>query len=120
MLFSRFRRAVSSSVIPHSNWWEDFRQDFQYAVRGYYRSPSFAIIIVLTFTFRVGANTTVFTLVDAVMLKMLPVHDPASLIQAFHPQNAASAELDDSFSSQSFSGMSQASNPLVRLFADVP
>ena len=120
MLFERFRRVISKPRVQPSNWWKDFKQDFRYVVRGFYRAPGFAIIIMLTFTFGIGANTTVFTLVDAVMLKMLPVRDPASLIQAFHPQNAASAELDDSFSYRSFVGMSKAENPYVDLFADVP
>src|ERR1043165_36953 len=98
MFFERFRRIIFKARVQPSNWWEDFKQDFRYVVRSFYRAPSFAIIIMLTFTFGIGANITVFTLVDAVMLKMLPVRDPANLIQAFHPQNAASGELDDSFS----------------------
>ena len=42
-------------------------------------SPGFAITVILTIALGIGANTAIFTLVDAVLMKSLPVVDPKAL-----------------------------------------
>ena len=60
-------------------WLEQFRQDIRYAIRQFSKSPGFAITVVLTMALGIGANTAIFTLVHAILMKSLPVSDPKSL-----------------------------------------
>ncbi|HEY6290137.1 MAG TPA: ABC transporter permease [Terriglobia bacterium] len=54
-------------------------QDLRYGFRRLRQSPGFAIVCVITLALGIGANTAIFTLVDAVMLKSLPVANPKEL-----------------------------------------
>lgn len=61
------------------NTLETVCQDLRYGLRQLRRSPGFTLVALLTLALGIGANTAVFTLVDAVMLKSLPVTDPQQL-----------------------------------------
>jgi predicted permease len=54
-------------------------QDLRYALRRLRQSPGFALVCIITLALGIGANTAIFTLVDAVMLKSLPVRNPTEL-----------------------------------------
>ena len=56
-------------------------QDVSYAVRTYRRTPGFAGIAVVIFALAIGANTAIFSLLNALVLRDLPVQDPGSLVQ---------------------------------------
>ena len=58
---------------------ESFFKDVRYALRGMHRSPGFTAVVVLTLALGIGANTAIFSLVEAVMLRDLPVRDPQRL-----------------------------------------
>jgi predicted permease len=63
------------------NWIENFVQDVRYGLRQLRHSPGFTAVAVVTLALGIGANTAIFSLIDAVMLRMLPVEKPGELFQ---------------------------------------
>jgi predicted permease len=61
-------------------------RDLRYAWRGLTRSPLFTTVAVLSIALGIGANTAIFTLVDEVLLRSLPVRDPEQLVLVGSPQ----------------------------------
>jgi hypothetical protein len=53
--------------------------DIKFALRQFAKAPGFAATVILTIALGIGANTAIFTLVHAILLKSLPVANPASL-----------------------------------------
>jgi len=65
------------------NWLYDLAQDAGYTLRQVRKSPGFAGLVVLTLAFGIGANTAIFNVVNGVMLRPLPYHDPSRLAGVF-------------------------------------
>ena len=61
-------------------WLEILLQDLGYGARVLRKNPGFTAVAVLTLALGIGANTAIFTLIDAVMLKTLPVERPGELV----------------------------------------
>src|SRR3982751_3713693 len=57
--------------------------DLRLAIRGLRRSPLFAIVATLSLALGIGANTAIFTLMDQILLRKLPVNDPARLVMLY-------------------------------------
>ena len=60
-------------------WLEQFAADFRYACRMMRRNPGLTLTAVSSLALGIGANTAIFSLMSALLLKSLPVNDPASL-----------------------------------------
>ena len=63
-----------------TRWVEDFFHDSRFAVRGMRRSPVFATAAVLTIAIGVGANTAVWSIMEALMKRALPIERPEQLV----------------------------------------
>jgi macrolide transport system ATP-binding/permease protein len=60
-----------------------FFQDLKYGARLLVKAPAFTAVAALSLALGIGANTTIFTLVNAVLLNPLPVEDPSQLVSVF-------------------------------------
>ncbi|MGH9744277.1 MAG: ADOP family duplicated permease [Candidatus Acidiferrum sp.] len=63
---------------------ETIWQDTRFAIRVFRKSPGFTAVAVLTLALGVGANTAVFSVINGLMLRTLPVRDPGRLVELLH------------------------------------
>jgi predicted permease len=83
--------------------WEALIQDLRYALRVLGKNRGYTIIAVLSLALGIGANTAIFSLIDSIMLKSLPVHNPEELISVGDPSATGSVSGGDSANLNIFS-----------------
>ncbi|HTH53853.1 MAG TPA: ABC transporter permease [Edaphobacter sp.] len=66
---------IHASLTLDSIW-----RDIRYAIRGYFNSPLFAIVAIVTLALGIGANTAIFQLLNEVRLRSLPIQHPEELV----------------------------------------
>lgn len=72
-----------------------FLQDLRYALRMLGKNPAFTAVAVVTLALGIGANTAIFSLENAVMLKMLPVKNPGELVVVGDPTEVHGRHMGD-------------------------
>src|SRR5580658_4776175 len=77
-------------------WLESILADIRYALRTLRRQPAFVAVAVLSLTLAIGANSAIFSFADALLLRPLPVKDPAAVF------DVTSTTPDDPFEGMSF------------------
>ena len=73
-------------------WLESLVADVRYALRALRASPGFALVAILSLGLGIGANTAIFSLINALTLRTLPVSDPEELVQVTIGQGPGSSE----------------------------
>lgn len=63
-----------------TRWLRDFVYDLRFSARSFLRTPAFTAAAVLSLALGIGATTAIYSLVDQVLLRVLPVHDPERLV----------------------------------------
>jgi putative ABC transport system permease protein len=97
-------------------WLEQLGQDLRYGVRLLRRSPGFAAMAIFTLALGIGANTAMFSVIDAVLLQSPPFADPARVTVVYQKQPNGKTNL---FSTPDYLGWKRQAGPLDQMAAFV-
>src|SRR5213076_1341479 len=108
-------------------WLDECARDFRYALRVLQRSPGFTAVAILTLALGIGANTAVFSVIDAILLRPLPYPEPQRLVRVWEssikhdsPRNVVNPLnfLDWHDHAQSFESMAAISGLMTNLSSE--
>jgi len=90
-------------------------QDIKHGVRSLARSPGFTVVAAVTLALGIGANSAIFSLVNAVLLTPLPFKDPSRLVRLYEQRNAGSgaASPDGNVSAHEYVAWSEQAKPVL-------
>jgi predicted permease len=80
-------------AMRRTNFLDELRRDVLYAFRTMRHNPVFTAVVVVTLALGIGANTAIFTLVDAILLRPLPVSEPDELVAIGDPTRVGSMSM---------------------------
>jgi len=118
-------RAAQESFYMKGRWvaLDKLMRDLRFGVRSLLQSPGFAITAIVTLALGIGANTAVFSVMNAVLLKQLPVHDPGRLVYlrtSNPPSGTGTIDSNETFSYSVYDQLRQQSKTLAPVMAYVP
>jgi putative ABC transport system permease protein len=96
---------------------ESFFADICYGLRTMRRNPGFTALAILSLALGIGANTAIFSLINTLMLRTLPVRDPGQLVALLHHYPAPDEPHDNTFSLQTYHLMRDHSDVFSGLIA---
>jgi putative ABC transport system permease protein len=100
--------------------WDALVQDVRFALRGIRRAPGFTAIVLGTFALALGANTAIFTVADATLLRPLPFADEGRLVRLVHTRERPDGSLAEvSFSRRDFHAVLEQAGSVVDATAQV-
>jgi predicted permease len=82
-------------------WWDRLWRDLRFGMRSLRQSPGFAVTAILTLALGVGANTAVFSVMNAVLLRSLPIANPQQVVNlrtSNPPRGTGTIDSEDAFS----------------------
>jgi putative ABC transport system permease protein len=100
-------------------WWERLKQDVRFGLRMLKRNPAFSVVAVLTLALGIGANTAIFSLIQAVLLRPLPFPEPDRLVRIWE-RRPSSREANLPISGHEFAAWKEQSHVFEKMALFTP